>query len=218
MAYAIVRRMLARLRVTRWFHLCAVEFWRLDVERVPVPRRLPRNFTVRRATNEDVDALAHYYDDPRRVETRRERGDICVVALCQNAICAAVWIAVGPCRFDEDQQELGCTFVVPPRIGWTYDGKGTRLGAWGTLMKQLPAVLHEQGVTELVTVIDCNNWQSIDGHRALGYEVVGTLGCVRGFGLFCRIVRYRQRVWTRLPRTVAKIQVVTPSGGTTVDT
>ena len=139
---------------------------------------------------------------------RLERGDLCVLTVSQQKIGAALWLAIGPGVFREDWDDMRYTCQFPAGVGWTYDGKGTRWGAWGTLMARLPDLLDPFSVHELVTLIDCNNWQSLDAHRSLGYENIGAVGSIGALGLVCSVCRSRDRRWHRLPARIGSVEIL----------
>ena len=118
-----------------------------------------------------------------------------------------MWLAIGPSDFAEDWDDLRCAFRFPSGIAWSYDGKGTKLGAWGTMMKQLPGLLRDANVQEMMTVIDCNNWQSMDAHRSLGYESVGVLLHARVLGFATRLWKPPGRRWRRVPPIVNRVEI-----------
>ena len=197
--YAIMRRVFSLPILRRCVRICATDLWRLRLSEARPPRRIPANFTVRRAEASDLQALIEYYGDAQRVTNRIERGGLCILARCGDQIGAAVWTYLGPNEFDEDWAELRTTFQFPAAVAWAYDGKGTKLGAWGTLMARLPELLATCGVEELATVIDCDNWQSIDAHRSLGFESVGIVGCLSILGLPLRVHKPPIGRWKRVP-------------------
>ncbi len=205
--YAALQRILAIGLLRRSVQLRAVDVWHLPFAEDGQPPRTPALFTVRQAIASDFDELAKYYDDRQRILQRCTRGDICVLALCQNKIEGAVWLCLEENQFDEDREELRCTFGVPRNAAWTYDGKGTKLGAWGTLMKQLPGILRRLRVNEVYTTIDCNNWQSFDAHRSLRYEPVGVLLMVRLLGFAVHAFKPSGQRWRRLPFTIKGLEV-----------
>ena len=163
---------------------------------------------VRFAQPGDVPELIEYFGNRRRVEARLARGDRCVIAASKESIGAAVWLALGPNRFLDDWNELRCAFRFPERIAWSYDGRGTKLGAWGTMMKQLPEILRGAKIREIGTAIDCDNWQSIDAHRSLGYISGGVLLHARFLGLSIQFFKPHRRLPRRIPTVVGRVHIV----------
>ncbi len=207
--FAILQR-LGRLPVLRMiWHLCAIDYWRLPLGPSDNNARFSNLFQVRWATDEDLTALVDYYGDRARVTQRLARGHRCVVALSQQTIGAAVWLGIGPDQSEEDWEELRCLFQYPAQIVWSYDGKGTKMGAWGTMMKRLPSLLQQGGYEEIATIIDCNNWQSSDGHRSLGYERVGVLLHARLCGLGLRLFKPVGQRWQRVPAVLHQVAIRT---------
>ncbi len=210
--YAVLRRLVAMPLLRHAVHLSAVDFWRLQLPESWSPPRTSPLFTVRLAQTDDIPALAHYFGHGKLVEARFARGDRCVIATSQGAIGAAVWLAIGPSQFAEDWEDLRCAFRFPAGVAWTYDGKGTKLGAWGTMMKLLPQFLLEDSllkdkVQEIATIIDCNNWQSMDAHRSLGYQSAGVLLHTRVLGCTVHLFKPLQQRWRRLPTAIDPVEV-----------
>ena len=56
-------------------------------------------------------------------------------------------------------------------------------------------LLPPRGIEQLATAIDCNNWQSIDAHRSLGFQTDGILCCLRVFGLTIRAYKPSPGRW-----------------------
>jgi len=207
--YAVLRR-LAALRVLRpWVHLCAVDVWRLSSSGTSGPSRASALFSVRWATRDDADRLIDYFGGAARVTTRLAKGNRCVVTLCGDTIGAAVWLAMGPGEYAEDWDDLRCIVRFPQGVAWSYDGKGTRMGAWGAMMKKLPELLVEEGIEQSNAIIDGDNWPSIDGHRSLGYESLGVLLHLRILGMGWRAFRPHGAAWQRVPRTIDRLEIIT---------
>jgi hypothetical protein len=209
----MLRRLSALPLLCRCLSICSVDLWHLPIR--PASSFPPASslFLVRWAEPSDREQLGNYFGDRYRVERRLARGDRCALALCQESIGAAAWVSLGPGHFNEDWNELRCSFRFPAGVAWSYDGKGTRMGAWGTLMKQLPELLRREGATEIATVTDCNNWSSIDAHRSLGYTSGGLLLHARLAGISLHGFKAPRRRWRRLPLTVAHLEI----GNTLVD-
>ncbi len=108
---------------------------------------------------------------------------------------------------EEDWAELRCSFVFPPGVAWVYDGKGTKLGAWGSLLASLPGFLEEVGACQVATVVDVNNWKSLDTQRSLGFENIGWVACL-ALGPFVRSA-YKPRGGPRqrLPRDTGRLML-----------
>ncbi len=206
--YAFLRHVGRQPVIRSLIGICAIDMWRLPLN---TPRPAPRTsslFTVRFATPDDLPALEAYFGDPRRIDARLARRDLCVIALSEQQIGAAVWVSTGPNEIAEDWDELRCRFRYPSGVAWAYDGKGTKIGAWGTMMKQLPALLRKWDIGEVATIIDCDNWQSFDAHKSLGYEAAGILLCVNLFGWAWHLYKPVQQGWQRVPACVSQVEVV----------
>ena len=204
--YSIVRKVTTLPIVRRCTYFCASDLYRLQLSKATSPTRTPKSFVVRQATGDDLPALADYFGDRALVETRLERGDVCVITLCQDKVGAAVWLTVGPGEYHDDWDDLRCVCRLPAHVAWTYDGRGTKLGAWGTLMAKLPDLLQEHGVTELDTLIDCNGWKSLDSHKSLSYENIGTIARFGAFGLMQSVCKPRRGKWRFLPTRLGEIE------------
>ncbi|MFV2066357.1 MAG: hypothetical protein ACC645_05205 [Pirellulales bacterium] len=205
--YTALRGIASLPLLRRSVRIYAGELLRLPLVDVSAVARTPRNFVVRLSDADDLPALVEYYGSEPLVRRRLDRGDLCVLTLCQDRIGAAVWLAVGPGDFREDWGEARYVCRFPTEVSWTYDGRGSKWGAWGTLMARLPDLMRQRGVHELVTLIDCNNWQSLDAHRSLGYETVGLIGCVGALGLIRSACKPLRRRWTFPPATIAGLEI-----------
>ena len=204
--YAIFRRAANLPMVRRCWHLCAVEFLRLPIAS-DEPAATTRLYTVRQANDADRAQLVDYFNEHDHVPHRLAHGHSCYIAANRQAIGAGVWLAFGRTDYSEDWHELRSVIQVPAGVAWSYDGKGTKLGAWGVLMRQLPALLHSRNVSEIATVIDCDNWQSLDAHRSLGYQAAGVLLHIKFLGLPLRLFKPPQQRWQRVPKTIGRIGV-----------
>jgi hypothetical protein len=173
--YSVAWRVASLPGARRLVRLGAADLFRLAANHRPAAPRVPACFQVRWIDATEADIVAEYFGDERRVGTRFERGDRCAVTTSGGRIGAGVWIAAGPGCYDEDRQDLGFGLAIPDRAIFTYDGKGTRWGAWGALMARLPELLAEEDVEQVFTLIDCNNWLSLDSHQSLGYQRLGSL-------------------------------------------
>lgn len=166
-----------------------------------------RRYEIRPATEQDLPRLSTYFGSDRPIANRYRRGDIGVLAVRGDEICAAVWLATGPTEYSEDVRDLGCSLAVPEGVVFSYDGKGTRLGAWGTLMAHLPRLLDELQIRQIVTLIDYENTLSIRSHRSLGYRREGYVGCVK----FARWVQsfYTDAggIWRMLPGRIGSVSL-----------
>ena len=205
--YSLLRKFATWPLARRCVTICAGDLWRRSLTDTGAPARTPASLVVRQSGPQDVSALAAYYDGAQQVRTRLDRGDLCVITLCQEKIGAGIWLTPGPGEFSEDAGDFGCTFRFPKGVAWTYDGRGTKFGAWGTLMARLPGILRELGIHEINTVIDCNNWKSIDAHRSLGYETIGVV--IRGslLGMAGTVCRPGDQSWRRLPVNLARLEL-----------
>jgi hypothetical protein len=170
--------------------------------------RLPRNYEVRIATAADESALTDYFDDAELVSLRLQRGDVCLIACSREAIGAAIWLLTGPAAYGDDWNDLRCRYVLPAGGVWSYDGKGTRLGACGTLMARLPEYLRSWGIHTVYTGIDYDNGESLSGYRSLGYRSLGLLGRVALPGVARTCCKRRGEPWSGLPARWEQLELV----------
>jgi hypothetical protein len=177
--YRLVRRLLNLPCWAGRSSLDVAELFSASVAALKRTSRVPRSYAVRWAGERDLPALTAFFGPDRKVDERFARGDVCLIALVREEICAAVWFIPGPGVYSEDAQDFGRVFRIPAGHAFSYDGKGLRWGAWGTLMARAPRYLAELGVDEVVTLIDYGNTASSNAHRSLGYRHIGLLGCVR---------------------------------------
>jgi len=194
----------------RWCRLFVVEVYRVSMGDLKRAARVPRVFTIRRTTRDDLPALEEYFEVSPVVE-RYNRGDMCLATFAKDQIGAAVWFAVGPRGYGEDWDEMRCIARFPRGVVWTFDGKGTKLGAWGAMMMRLPEVLDELDVDEVYTLIDYDNDESIDAHLSLGYRRAGVVTHFRLFGIGFSLLKedghgWQRHVWKRLPGRIGKIE------------
>ena len=212
----LMRRVADHRWCRRWLGLNVVECFSVAVSDLVCDRPIPRGYVVRRATEDDLPAVGPFFGNSERARRRLGRGDVCVVTLAKEKVCAGVWLAVGPGVFEENLDALSCVVRFPEGVCLSFDGKGTRLGAWGSLMARLPQHLGELGVSEVFTMIDYDNRESLDGHLSLKYRRVGLIGCLRVFGLWLRIYKTPGRRWRRMPGRIGEVrfggQDVAPSG------
>jgi hypothetical protein len=206
-AYAVLRKLLAAPWWRRRVRLSIVEVFNVLAGDLNSPQRIPRVFQVRRAEPDDSPALQDYFRDPPRVRGRLLRGDVCVMTVAKEEICAAVWLAPGPNSVREDWDDLQCAFSFPAGVAWSYDGRGAKLGAWGSLMARLPHILHELRVNEIFALVDYRNFRSLDSLKSLGYRSLGLISCLQLFGATLRAYKPHGGTWRRLPRSIGKLNL-----------
>ena len=150
---------------------------------------------IRKATVEDEPAIAAYFEDEYLVRERFRRGDTCMITLAKEKVCAAVWFCSGPNQYVEDWGALRSVFRTETGSAWSFNGKGTRMGAWGALMTRFPGLLAEEGNQEVYTLIDFDNLPSIEAHRSLGYQRAGLFACFSALGITLRLFRPDAGKW-----------------------
>jgi len=176
--YRIIRRVCRGPWCGDWASLFVVEVMSASISDLRKGRRGRRSYQVRWAAESDVPAVTAFFGPGRPIMQRVRRGDRCLIATVRGEICAAVWFSPGPGHYAEDAGDLGCELHYPETVAFSYDGLGTRLGAWGTLMARAPDLLQQIGVDEIVTLIDYDNYLSINSHQSLGYRRLGLVGCL----------------------------------------
>jgi hypothetical protein len=193
--------------------LFVVEVLSASVAALKCGRRVPRSYSVRWATELDLPAVAAFFGPDRPIEDRFLRGDKCLLALLRDEICAAVWFSPGPKDYGEDARDLGCLLHFPVGVAFSYDGKGTRLGAWGTLMSRAPGLLKGLGIDQVVTLIDYDNILSVNSHRSLGYHRLGLVGCLRVGGWAQPFHLGNNQLWQMLPGRIGPLELRRVNGG-----
>jgi hypothetical protein len=179
LAYRAVRRILRSASRSDETPLIVSGLFSADLADLKTTKRGGRSLVVRPTDERDVPKLAAYFGPDRPIDARLRRGDICLATFSGEEIGAAVWFAFGPQTRDEDSKDLGCSLQFPAGTTFSYDGKGTRMGAWGTLMVRAPQLLEDLGIQRIATLIDYENALSIRSHLSLGYRRLGYLGCLK---------------------------------------
>jgi hypothetical protein len=206
-ASLLLHRLTSAPLVRSLFGWHLLEVFTARASELKVPRCIPSNYQIRIATRDDETALGDYFGDLDRVHRRRQRGDVCLIACCREEICAAVWFVPGPASYVDDWDDLQCRFELPAGAVWSYDGKGTKLGAWGSLMAKLPEQLREWGVDRVFTAIDYHNGQSLSGHQSLGYRRLGMVRRVALPGISRTACKSGDDSWTHLPADWDRLQL-----------
>lgn len=183
------------------------ELFVVQAAEMKVPSRVPGNYQIRIANHDDEAALSEYFGSADRVRERLTRGDICLIAYCRNEIGAAVWFVPGPASYSDDWNDVRCSFDVPAGAVWSYDGKGTMFGAWGSLMAKLPDHLQQWKVDRVFTAIDYHNGESLRGHQSLGYRRLGMLRSFMLPGISRTVCKRSQDSWSPLPVAWESLQL-----------
>jgi hypothetical protein len=205
-AYRIARKLAALPGVRRCVRFCVVEVLTASTDELRSGGRIPKSFVVERA-GDDEQVLADYFGHTEFIHERLARNDVCIVTRCNGKIGAGVWLSAGPNDYHENWDELRCVVRFPAGVAWSYDGKGTRWGAWGALMARLPAFLDDLHVDDVYTLIDCDNQESLAGHFSLGYHRVALVGCVAIFGLSVTAYSPCGERWRPAPGRVGKLEL-----------
>jgi hypothetical protein len=206
-SYSVLCKGMQLPLLRRCADLCVSEIYHLSLAGGKKDLPALRSLVVRAAGAGDLDALVQFYGDRPLLESRFDRGDLCILALCKEQVVAAAWFAVGPSEFHEDQETMHYYSKIPSGAAWIYDGRGTKLGAWGTLMAKLPQTLASRNIDNLVALVNFNNWRAIDAHRSLGFKSTATIGYVGAFGLHRCFFRTKESRWRPLPATVSGVEL-----------
>lgn len=210
LAYRVVRRLMSACYWQDGSPLTFSGLYSADVSQLRRTTGGRPRYVVRTAEYSDLPNLSAYFGPERSVDARLSRGDVCVLAVRSGQIGAAVWLAIGPAEYREDIPDLGCSLSVPSHVAFSYDGKGTRLGAWGTLMMQLPGLLDDRRVGQVVTLVDVENTHSIRSHLSLGYRRIGYVGCVKFAGWVQTIYTVGGGTWRMLPGRIGSVAISRP--------
>jgi len=209
-AYSVARKFARLPGLGSLARVCAADLWQLDLQHCAAKGHVVRGMRVEQAGIDDVEELARFFGCLPRVQARLEQGRLCYVARSQAGIGAGVWIAPGPGEYAEDVQDLSCVCRFPAKVGWSFDGKGTRLGAWGSLMARLPELLGEQEIQELFALIEWNNWRSLDSHRSLGYQKAGAVACLSLWPFVWPRFAEQGQAWQPVPGRLGKLEIALP--------
>ncbi len=95
-----------------------------------------------------------------------------------------------------------------PDTAWSYDGRGPKLGAWGSLMATFPAMLEKRKIHGLTALVECNNWQAFDAHRSLRFEATALRASLSLFGWHrCYYYKSKGAFWCTIPTTVSGVEL-----------
>lgn len=194
----------------RWFQVSIVNIYSVPVEAMKKADQLPSMYKVRPADMNDIDALGTYSGNHERVKIRTDRGDLCMLNECMNEISAMIWFSFGPNQYKEDWDAVKCCVSFPENVAWMYDGKGTKLGAWGCMMMHMSDRLRDLGVEEVYTMVDWENHRSIKSMKSLGLQQIGSYRFLKLFGMQsnrCKLMGEKR--WRRLPAQIGKLELMT---------
>jgi len=204
--YRVVKRLIGICRLHKRLTVCIVDVFTARVSELKSHRRIPRAFDVRVARQEDLPKLGPYFENPQRVRDRVRRGAVCTITVAGEEICAGLWLSFGPGQHAEDRHDVGCVFQFPEGVAWSFDGKGTRWGAWGALMTRLPEYLQEQGTREVYLMIECDNRESLDGHLSSGFRRAGRIVSLRILWPWLCLWKPEGGAWRRLPGQIGRLR------------
>lgn len=176
--------------VGRLIDLQIAEIFASPVSSLKCAKRPSTIYAVRLARKEDLSALEEFFSKPKAVQDRWRHGDQCLIALAEGEICAAIWWMLGPGEFRDDQEALGCVFEVPEGGCWSYDAKGARFGAFGSLMQQERHYLEHLGAKKVWGQVDFANTIAMATNESAGFEAVGQV-------LNLIVLGRRQLTWQR---------------------
>jgi len=195
----------------RWFQISIVNIYSAPIAELKQSDKLPNLYEVRPAETNDLNELkelGEYCGDADRMKSRIKRGDMCMLNLCKGKIGAMMWYSIGPNEYKDDWAAVRCNVRFPNQSAWMYDGKGTRLGAWGGMMMNSARHLKAMGIEEIYTMVDWENRKSIDPMRSLGLTQAGSFMFLKLFGIkFTRCKPQGQRRWRRLPARIGQLEL-----------
>jgi RimJ/RimL family protein N-acetyltransferase len=200
-------RVLRRIGITRWIRLEIAEIYHAEVSSLKTSERLPALYTVRLAGNDDVAALGEYFEKPEIICKRWQRGDSCLMAIADGDIAAALWWMRGPNCFPDDQQTLGSSFRIEEGNFWAYDAKGTRLGAFGSLLMCQRQFLDELGAKQVWGQVDYANKAALKANEAVGFKTAGRILRVSVFGWGVSRQRTTGDRWRSMPARLDGLQI-----------
>ena len=201
----VARRLSESRWCRRWLQFVLAEVYHAPVSQLKRSRRVPGVFTVRPIEADDLPVVEAYFDNSR-VHERFRRGDVCFVTFVKNEIGGGVWFSTGPNVYPDDWPTLRCAVSIPAGVAWTFDGKGTRMGAWGAMMMRLPEYLEGVGAEDVYTLIDYDNQKSINGHLSLGYRRGGMVVNLRVLGLGLTAYKADGHRWRLLPGRIGRLE------------
>jgi hypothetical protein len=167
----------------------------------------PTIYTVRLARKHDLEALIEFFSKPDVVRERWNRGDACLIALANDEICAATWWMLGPNTYDTDRRLLGSVFSLPSGVCWSHDAKGTRFGAYGTLLLHQRHYLTSLGIKEVWGAVDYQNKNAIAANHAAGFTTAGWLLHLTYLGFRLTRCRTPNTGWCSLPAVIGSLSV-----------
>jgi GNAT superfamily N-acetyltransferase len=187
-ALSLVARLCRRIPL-RPVKVGRVVVFRLDaVPREQLRARGPGS--VRLATYEDLNGLAHCRNRPHLFAKRFSEGDRCVVGTIGGRIVGFEWFSLHATRVEE---RYGYTISVPSDAVYLYDAyiepRYRLSGFWVRFKAFIATLMEDQGRTRFLTLIDEENTLSMRTHTRFGYRPVTDVRIVSLLG--------RTYVWER---------------------
>ena len=199
--YRAIRGFTDSLSINSWVTLRISEVFRASVGDLKYYPQLAGRFEIRKARQDEMNALQSFFAKHSKVADRFSRQDVCIILVVDGRILAAEWLALGPNVFREDWTTLRCVFQFPGGACWLYDGlcDEDHTGAWGILIGCLKGHLDELEVKEVFFQIDYSNVDSISIHTALGCRSLGKILHFMFLGLSLSRYKTHGGRWCRLP-------------------
>ena len=175
--------------------LCFLRF--NGVPNVP-PAMLRGSADVRRATPDDLDALAQLQDRRRLFCERFTNGDSCVVAEVNGTIVGYEWFSDNLVHYES---AWGYPIEIPGGFVYAYDAyvdpAYRNTGVWLRFKAYLGEWMTARGKQGVLTFVDYGNWPSLRTHLRFGFEPSESVLALRllGLTLFKRVRAIGTTVW-----------------------
>jgi hypothetical protein len=196
--------------IEKLLRLEASELLYLDVVDLPSSIEIDSEFTFRFLTLSEVTRFSQNpsnnlaKDFVARTESRH---DLCLAALHREQLASYSWYAMNSI---EGLDHIGVPMSYPTNVAYMYNAfthpeyRGRRL--YGAGIALALRKLTQQGVTNLITTINCSNFASLRSCRRLGFSNLGriwTLGRgARRLALTPRAARQRDISFGKNSRTL----------------
>jgi GNAT superfamily N-acetyltransferase len=196
---------------------CGLFVYELVIQPVARDARLAphlrRDLDVRRLSGNDARGLGAA-SDPREIETRLVRGDVCVAAFMSGKLAGYHWV----CHGEFEETDIRCCLAPEPRgiTVWDYDlfvQPQYRVGVLFTgLWDEMNAYLHKQGCQWTASLISGFNKASLNAHLRLGARRRAKLVFIKFFVWQVYVGTIAPFIYLSIsPRAKPRITVVSPS-------
>jgi GNAT superfamily N-acetyltransferase len=174
-------------------------FLRLNgIPNVP-PAMLRGSAEVRRATPDDLDALAQLQDRRELFCERFANGDSCVVAEVDGRIVGYEWFCD---NLVHHESAWGYPIDIPGGFVYAYDAyvdpAYRNTGVWLRFKAYLGEWMTARGKQGVLTFVDYGNWPSLRTHLRFGFEPSESVLALRllGLKLFKRVGAIGTSAWS----------------------